>query len=339
MSKINKIKSSLHLPLMGMGTFGSDKYDDETVANAVYTAICEGYRIFDCASVYGNEKQIGEVFKKAFDNGICKREDLFITSKVWNDMHGDGEVIASCKKTLSDLQLDYIDLFFVHWPFPNYHAKGCTVDSRNPDSKPFFADEFIKVWEQMEYLKENGYVKRIGMSNMTIPKFEAVLPKLKTMPFAHEMEMHPSFQQKELFDYCVEKEILPIGYCPLGSPNRPERDKTPDDVADTQLPEVLAIAAKYNCHPAEICLRWAITNGQIPIPFASQKTNIANNLKICSMSPLTADDMAVLARADKNCRLVKGHVFLWNGAKDWTDLWDMDGKISDWYQTDGVWSK
>ncbi len=317
-------------PPIGFGTFGSDRYTSEQVKQAVMTAIEMGFRLFDCASVYGNENEIGETFSEAFEKGIVKREDLFITSKVWNDKHGDGEVIASCKKSLADLKLDYIDLYFVHWPFPNYHAPGCDVSARNPDSRPFFTEEFMAVWKQMEQLKREGLVKYIGMSNMTIPKFEAVLPLCEIAPDAHEMELHPAFQQTELFNYCVERGIKPIGYCPIGSPNRPERDKTENDVSDTEMPEIKALAEKYSITPHQVCIKWALQNGQVPIPFASQKKNIQSNYDCLTMPDFTEQEMESIKKADKDCRLVKGHVFLWEGASDWKALWDMSGKINGW---------
>ena len=107
------------MPAIGLGTFGSDKYSAEEVAQAVYGAVCCGYRLIDCASVYQNEDRIGEVLNRLFQESVVTREELFITSKVWNDMHGEGEVIESCRKSLEDLKLDYLDLYMVHWPFPN----------------------------------------------------------------------------------------------------------------------------------------------------------------------------------------------------------------------------
>ena len=164
-----KLSNGQEIPCMGMGTFGSDRFTPEQVSNAVAGAIRSGYRLFDCASVYGNEDLIGKVFEDAMKEGVVKREELFITSKVWNDMHGQGDVLLSCAKTLKDLRLDYLDFYFVHWPFPNYHAPGCDGDSRNPDSKPFSVDEFMNTWRQMERLVDMGLTKNIGMSSMTIP--------------------------------------------------------------------------------------------------------------------------------------------------------------------------
>jgi alcohol dehydrogenase (NADP+) len=119
------------VPSIGLGTFGSDSVDHETVATTVKKAIYSGYRHIDCASVYGNEAHIGRVLNDLFSSNFIKREDLWITSKVWNNMHG--QVAESCRQTLKDLQIDYLNLYLVHWPFPNYHPPKCDVSSRNPD--------------------------------------------------------------------------------------------------------------------------------------------------------------------------------------------------------------
>lgn len=313
------------VPCVGMGTFGSDRFTPEQVSNAVAGAIRCGYRMFDCAACYGNEDQIGEVFKAAFDEGIVERKDLYIMTKVWNDMHE--RVEESCRKSIADLQCEYIDMFFIHWPFPNYHAPGCDVESRNPDSRPFSVEEFIHTYRQCEELVEKGLIRHIGISNLTIPKLEAVLPLMKIMPAACEFELHPCFQQQELFDYIAAHNIQPIGYMPLGSPKRPERDICQEDIADMEMPEMVEIAKAHNCHPALVALKWASQRGQIPIPFSVHEKNYVSNLKCLTEDPLTEEEMAVIATLERNNRLVKGQVFLWEGAKDWHDLWDEDGVI------------
>ena len=313
--------SGEEIPCMGLGTFGSDKYGPEEIAEAVYEGIRIGYRIIDCASVYQNEDLIGKSILRAEAQEIIKRDDLFITSKVWNDMHE--HVRESCEKSLRDLQLDRIDLYFVHWPFPNYHAPGCSGDSRNPDSRPFSVEEFVNTWRQCEELVDEGLARYIGMSNMTVRKLEAVLPYCRTLPAALEMECHPSFQQQELYEYAVGHGIQPIGYCPLGSPSRPERDRTAGDISDLQMPEILEIAERHHVHPAVICLKWAVQRGQIPIPFSVKKEQLKANLMAAAGDPLTKQEMEQIRLADKNCRLIKGQVFLWEGAAGWEDLWDM----------------
>lgn len=320
-----KLYTGEEIPCVGMGTFGSDRFTPEQVSNAVAGAIRCGYCMFDCAACYGNEDQIGEVFHAAFEEGVVERKDLFIMTKVWNDMHE--RVEESCRKSIQDLQCDYIDLFFIHWPFPNYHAPGCDVDSRNPDSRPFSVEEFMNTYRQCEELVRKGLIRHIGISNMTIPKMEAVLPLMEIMPSACESEMHVCFQQKEIFDYLTEHKIQPIGFMPLGSPQRPERDMCPEDVADLQTPEMQEIAKAHGCHPALIALKWAHQRGQIPIPFSVHEAEYVSNLKAMTEDPLTEEEMKTIETLERNNRLVKGQVFLWEGAKDWHDLWDEEGKI------------
>ena len=312
-----KLYTGEEIPCVGMGTFGSDRFTPEQVSNAVAGAIRCGYRMFDCAACYGNEDQIGEVFHAAFEEGVVERKDLFIMTKVWNDMHE--RVEESCRKSIQDLQCDYIDLFFIHWPFPNYHVPGCDVDSRNPDSRPFSVEEFMNTYRQCEELVRKGLIRHIGISNMTIPKMEAVLPLMEIMPSACESEMHVCFQQKEIFDYLTEHKIQPIGFMPLGSPQRPERD--------LQTPEMQEIAKAHGCHPALIALKWAHQRGQIPIPFSVHEAEYVSNLKAMTEDPLTEEEMKTIETLERNNRLVKGQVFLWEGAKDWHDLWDEEGKI------------
>lgn len=319
------LNNGITIPCIGMGTFGSDRVTPDEVAAAVAGGLKAGWRLFDCAACYGNEAQIGHAFREALDEGIVSRNDLFIMSKVWNDMHRD--VAASCKKTIADLQCGYLDMLFIHWPFPNYHAPFCDVNSRNPDSKPFSIAEFTDTYRQIEALVDEGLVRSIGISNMTVPKLEAVLPLLRIQPAACESELHPCFQQQELFDYLKRHNILPIGYMPLGSPRRPERDILPDDLDDMHMPELMNIAKAHNCHPAIICLKWAIQRGSLPIPFSVH--NYEANLEAAVTEKLTEAEMAVIATLERGNRLVKGQVFLWPGAKDWHDLWDEDGTIAD----------
>jgi alcohol dehydrogenase (NADP+) len=316
------------IPAIGLGTFGSDHVTHEKVAEAVSYAIRNGYRHIDCASVYRNEKQIGAAISELLAGGIVKREELWMTSKLWNDMHDDGKVIESCRQTLDDLQLDYLDLYLVHWPFPNYHAPGCDVNSRNPDAKPYIHENFMKTWRQMEELVQMGWVRNIGTSNMTIPKLELLLRDCKIRPAVNEMELHPHFQQPEFFRYVVDQGIQPIGYSPIGSPNRPGRDRTSDDTSDMEDPVIVEIARRLKVHPAAVCLKWSVQKGAIPIPFSVNPVNILNNLRAVVSQPLSQEDMEAISKIDKNCRLIKGQVFLWKEGQTWEDLWDLNGEIT-----------
>jgi alcohol dehydrogenase (NADP+) len=322
-----KLSTGDSMPVIGLGTFGSDHVSADQVAIAVRQAILLGYRHIDCASVYGNEHKIGPVLSELIEGGLDRKE-LWVTSKVWNNMHGKGQVLESCKRSLNDLRLDFLDMYLVHWPFPNHHDTGVDVGSRDPGAVPYIHENFMKTWRQMEELVERGLVRNIGTSNMTIPKLELVLRDARIKPACNQMELHPHFQQNELFEYVVEKGIVPVGYSPVGSPARPERDRTPEDTVDIEDPVIVEIAGRLNVHPAEVCIKWAVRRGQIPIPFSTKRRNLLNNLRAVFSDPLTEKDMELIAGIDRNCRLIKGQVFLWPGAQSWEDLWDPDGKIA-----------
>jgi len=320
-----ELEDGAKFPVVGIGTFGSDHFSGEMVQKAVYDAAKSGFRHFDCAAVYGNEALIGESFQKLFAEGL-KREEIWVTSKLWNDKHDS--VIETCKQTLVDLKLDYLDAYLVHWPFPNYHPPGCDVDSRSPDARPYIHEEFMKTWRDMEKLVDMGLVRHIGTSNMTVAKMELLLKDARIKPICNQMELHPHFQQPELFTYLKENGIIPVGFCPIGSPNRPERDRTADDTVDIEDPVVVKIAQAHGIHPAVVCLKWAFKRGNITVPFSVKQPQMVSNLKAVSEDMLTDEEMAELEGIDKNCRLIKGQVFLWAGAEDWHALWDEDGNIA-----------
>ena len=315
------------IPAVGLGTFGSDRFSAELVAEAVKGAIESGYRHIDCAAVYGNEHLIGHSLRETMVNGV-KREELWITSKLWNDKHDEADVIPACEKSLKDLQLDYLDLYLIHWPFPNFHAPGVDVSSRDPHAKPYIHENFMKTWRQLEKLEEMGLVRHIGTSNMTVPKLRLLLRDAAIKPAANEMELHPHFQQPEFFKFVLDNGMLPIGFSPIGSPSRPDRDRTETDTVDVEDPVIVRIARRLGVHPAVVCIKWAVQRGQVPIPFAVEREYYLSNLRAAVTEPLTDEEMAEIATIDKNCRLIKGQVFLWKDGQTWEDLWDLNGEIT-----------
>lgn len=319
--------SDATIPAIGLGTFGSDKYSGAVIAQAVLDAAEIGYRHFDCAAVYGNEHLIGQSLRTIMQRGV-KRQELWITSKLWNDKHGEPDVIPAFEQSLKDLQLDYLDLYLIHWPFPNYHAPGVSVDSRDPHAQPYIHENYLKTWRQLEKLVAMGLVRHIGTSNMSIPKLKLLLRDAEIKPACNEMELHPHFQQPELFQFVVDHGIVPIGFSPIGSPSRPERDRTPDDTVDTADPVIIKIAERLNVHPAVVCLKWGVQRGEVVIPFAVRREQLEANLRGVVGAALTDDDMRAISAIDKNCRLIKGQVFLWQSAGGWEDLWDLDGQIA-----------
>ena len=200
-------------------------------------------------------------------------------------------------------RLAHLDLYLVHWPFPNHHPPGCDVSARYAHAVPYIHENDMRTWRKMEELVDRGLVRHIGTSNMTISKMELLLRDARIKPVANEMELHPHFQQPDFFRYLLDKGIQPIGYSPIGSPGRPERDRTPEDTSPVEDPVILEIAQNLGVHPAVVCIKWAIQRGQIPIPFSANPRNMLSNLLGVIGKPLALADMEAIAKLDRNCRL------------------------------------
>ncbi len=316
-----KLYTGAIMPGIGLGTFGSDRFSAEQVARAVEGALEVGYRHFDCASVYENQDLIGTVLEG------FPRAQLWITSKLWNDDHAPKDVLPACERSLAELRTDYLDMYLVHWPFPNFHPPGCDVSARSPNARP--------VCSQRVHgnLARDGTARRsrLGQAHRHFQHDDsqagAVVARRRIAPAVNEMELHPHFQQPDLFSYVLGKAIQPIGFCPIGSPTRPDRDRTPDDTVDIEDPVIVSIAKDHGVHPAVICVKWAVQRGQTPIPFSIKRNEYESNLASVVTEPLTADEMLAIAGTDKNNRLIKGHVFLWKQDQSWEDLWDPGGVI------------
>ncbi len=315
------------MPAIGLGTFGSDRFSAQDIAKAVIGAAEVGYRHFDCAAIYGNEHLIGAALETVIAGGV-PRGDLWVTSKLWNDKHDPADVIPAFKKSLSDLRLQYLDLYLIHWPFPNHHAPGVDVTSRAHNAKPYIHEQFMATWRELEKLVDMGLVRHIGTSNMTIPKLQLLLRDARIKPACNEMELHPHFQQAELFRFVVDSGIAPIGFAPIGSPTRPDRDRTETDTVDIEDPVIVGIAQRLGVHPATVCVKWAIQRGQVPIPFSVFRNEYLSNLRSAVSEPLTDEEMKAVASIKRNSRLIKGQVFLWKEGQTWEDLWDLDGTIA-----------
>lgn len=318
------------IPAIGLGTFGSDRFTPEQVSAAASYALRAGYRLVDCASVYGNEAEIGRVLHDAIAENVVTRDDLFVISKVWNDAHDPAAAVASVKKSLADLQLDYLDGFLIHWPFPNTHEVGAAPDARDARSRPYIHAEYMALYRALEDLVDQGLIRHLGVSNMTIPKLRLLLRDCRIRPSLHEMELHPAFGQGELYQFSKDAGMVVIGFSPLGAPRRPERDRFDGDVSDMEHPIVTGIADALGVHPAEVCLKWAHQRGHVAIPFSVKPPQIDANLRAVTEKPLTPAMLNDLRAVEANSRLVKGQVFLWEGSDSWLDLWDVDGTIPGW---------
>ncbi|HEY3406899.1 MAG TPA: aldo/keto reductase, partial [Propionicimonas sp.] len=199
------------IPAIGLGTFGSDRFSLEEIAAATGVALRTGYRLVDCASVYANEHLIGPVLAETMADLGLARDDVFIVSKVWNDAHDPAAAVASVHQSLADLKLDYLDALLIHWPFPNTHERYAAPDARNPTSRPYIHAEYMAMYRALEELVDAGLIRHLGVSNMTIPKLRLVLRDARIAPALHEMELHPAFQQGELYQFSKDAGMVVIG--------------------------------------------------------------------------------------------------------------------------------
>ena len=292
------------MPAFGMGTWNSAPGE---VYKAVKTAIQQGYRHIDCAKIYGNEKEIGQALADCFSEGIVSRGDLWVTSKLWNNSHVKELVLPALKQTLSDLQLDYLDLYLIHWPV------ALRKDILYPQSVEHMVSlEKIPIahtWAGMEKMVSMGLTRHIGVSNFGIKRLQNLLLNCSIQPEMNQVEAHPYLQQEELLTFCRANSIHFTAYCPLGSSNRPERLKTKNEPVLLRDPIVGAIAASKNVTPAQVLISWALHRGISVIPKSVNPERIAQNLA-AEQIHLTQEEMYRISTLNKNHRYISGSTWV-----------------------------
>jgi alcohol dehydrogenase (NADP+) len=315
--KTLKFSNGDSMPILGLGTWKSKPGE---VYKAVKVALRVGYRHIDCARIYGNEAEIGKAFAECFQEGVVKREDIWVTSKLWNDSHAPEHVQPGLEETLSDLQLDYLDLFLMHWP----------VALKKGASFPLSAEKMISLddlpleatWGAMESLVDKGLCRHIGVSNVSLPKLKALVAAAKLKPEMNQVELHPYLQQNDLLGFCHQNGIHMTAYSPLGSPDRPDTFKTEGEPVLMADPTIVAIAKRRGVSPAQVLIAWAIHRGTAVIPKSVNSERIEQNLATADLS-LTPEDLAEIASLDRHRRYVDGKIWVVeNGPYTLANLWD-----------------
>ena len=295
------------MPVIGLGTWKSKK---GKVGKAVRFALDSGYRHIDCAATYGNEAEIGEAFHEVFSTEKIKREDVWITSKLWNNAHKKEDVLPALKQSLKDLQLDYLDLYLIHWPV----AFKPEVDMPRQDDEYLSLEEvpIIETWEAMLEAKKQGLVKHVGVSNFSEKKLSNLIAETTDIPELNQVELHPFLQQPKMLDFCHKKNIHLTAYSPLGSSDRIPAIKAENEPSLLENEVIKEIAEKHNASPAKVLIKWAVERGTAVIPKSTSEDHLVDNLKSVELE-LDDTDRKKIQSLDRHFRYVTGRFFVTEG--------------------------
>jgi len=290
-----KLNSGAEMPIVGLGTWKSKPGE---VQKAVEVAIGNGYRHIDCARVYGNEREVGNGISSQIGKGVVKREEIFITSKVWCVYHAPKDVRGTLMETLNDLQTSYLDLYLIHWP-QGYVNNG-EMFPKDANGKFLYSDDdYVDTWKAMIELQKEGLCKSIGVSNFNEFQIRRLMKETQVTPANHQIELHPYLVQDDMVKFCQASGISVTAYSPLGSPDRPWAAEGEPVLLDD--PKIQAIAQRLGKSPAQVVLRYQIQRNVIVIPKSVTPSRIESNLQLFDFE-LSDADMKTIGSFDRNFR-------------------------------------
>jgi len=305
------------MPILGLGTWQSAPGE---LYKAVKEALRLGYRHIDCALIYGNEVEVGQALTDSFSDGVVTRAQLFITSKLWNNSHAPEDVQPSIEKTLADLQIDYLDLYLIHWPV--VLKKGVSYQESYKDLVALDDLPIDVTWTAMEQLVEKGFCKHIGVSNFSVKKLQTLLQTAKIAPEMNQIELHPYLQQPAMVEFCKANNIQITAYAPLGSAGRPDRLRAENEPVLLEDPTIKAIAQRHNATPAQLLISWAIHRDTVVIPKSVNPERIKQNLGSLDVR-LSEEDIDIIEKLNRDRRYVDGCFWAMEGSPyTLENLWD-----------------
>lgn len=305
------------MPALGLGTWKSKRGE---VGAAVKEAIRLGYRHIDCAAVYMNEAEVGQAITECIAEGLVTRDELWITSKLWNDAHAPEAVGPALDKTLGALGLEHLDLYLMHWPIAL--RPGVFFPEKAEDLIPLEELPVATTWEAMEAAVDAGKVRHLGVSNFSAKKLGALHDVARIKPEANQVESHPYLQQPELAAFCSERGVVLTAYSPLGSGDRPRSMKQEDEPLILEDATLAEIAGQHGSSVAQVALAWAVQRGTSVIPKSVNPVRLAENLAAADLV-LSDEEMATIARLDRRRRYITGGFWAVPGSGyTLENLWD-----------------
>lgn len=311
-----ELQNGLRMPALGLGTW---KSEPDEVYRAVRAAIEVGYRHIDCAAIYQNEEEVGRALSDAFAAGDVRREDMWITSKLWNDSHAPKHVRPALGASLAKLRLDHLDLYLIHWPVALKH--GTELPRGPEDFIPLSEIPLESTWEAMLAVCEHGLTRAVGVSNFSREKIEQVRDATGQTPSVNQVELHPYLQQEQLVEACKELGIVVTAYSPLGSPDSASMLGRDDEVLLTEHPTIVDIADAHGATPGQILIAWALARGTSVIPKSVHRGRIEENWEAQNVT-LTEEDMAAIAALDTHQRKIDGRFWFVGETYSPQTLWD-----------------